>query len=533
MISKNWIRILIIAATSTMIGLIILQYFWIKKAIEVNQNNFKQLVNQALTESVKEIEKKETVFYMYSHIKQSVMSDSSQFNPESPQSTQMEASKAKNQQKAAPKIDSIMQDPGLRSSDSKNKISQRIEELQQIFSHIHNNAAPTKDTSSNSLNILLNRKKLVSQIIDQIYRANVDLEERISKPEIKQILRKTFQQKGITSDFAFAVINENNEFIFRSGNYQDQHKPSHIYQTQLFPSNIISSSTVLQIYFPDRDNEIYQSLGSMSFLSIFLTLLIIVLFSSTIYIVYRQKKISEIKNDFINNMTHELKTPISTISLANQMLKDENISPEKKNLPYISGLIEDESRRLGLQVERVLQMSIFEKGEIRLKKKEINLHQLIQKVINNFTIQVERQNGLIIKHLNANSATVEIDELHFTNILYNLLDNAIKYCDKTPEIVVSTKNNDSSLIITIMDNGIGINKENLKRIFDQFFRVPTGNIHNVKGFGLGLTYVKKIIEAHGGTIQIDSVQQVGTTVTISVPVDHHNMRNSKNTFVEK
>jgi len=254
--------------------------------------------------------------------------------------------------------------------------------------------------------------------------------------------------------------------------------------------------------------------------SAILTLIILGIFAFTIYIIVQQKKLSEIKTDFVNNMTHELKTPISTISLASQMLRDRSIPLQKKNFENISNVIYDESKRLGFQVEKVLQMAIFEKGKLKIKPQEIDIHELIGNVVNNFIIQVRNQNGEIEQHLDATNPVVKVDEVHFTNIIFNLLDNAVKYSNGLTHIKVGTQNTRNQFLIYIEDKGIGITRENQKRIFEQFYRVPTGNIHNVKGFGLGLSYVKKIVDEHDGQITIQSEPKKGTRFEISIPINN-------------
>jgi signal transduction histidine kinase len=242
----------------------------------------------------------------------------------------------------------------------------------------------------------------------------------------------------------------------------------------------------------------------------------------TLVIIVRQKRLDEIKNDFINNMTHEFKTPISTISLASQMLKDGSIAKSPNSLKHISSVIQDESKRLSFQVEKVLQMAIFEKGNASLKIKKVNINELIANVTNNFKLKVENKDGQIIEKLEARNPTVYVDELHFTNVIHNLLDNALKYRRGKPVFYVKTWNRPKNgVVISIQDNGMGISKENIKRIFEKFYRVPTGNIHNVKGFGLGLAYVKKIVEDHGGTITVESELNKGTKFEIFLPFKHN------------
>ncbi len=261
-----------------------------------------------------------------------------------------------------------------------------------------------------------------------------------------------------------------------------------------------------------------QDSTQLAITSALLTLIIIGVFMLTLFIIFRQKKLSEIKNDFINNMTHELKTPISTISLASQMLKDKTVPTALKNFDQISSIIENESKRLGFHVEKVLQMAIIDKGGLQLKRKKLNVHSLLKHILVNTNLKVKDQNGSLVNKFTATELEIYADELHISNVFANLLDNAIKYSKNMPEIEVCTKNLNGHVIVSIKDNGIGIRKENQKKIFEKFYRVPTGNLHDVKGFGFGLSYVKKIIEEHKGHIKLTSESGKGSTFKVYLPV---------------
>jgi signal transduction histidine kinase len=360
------------------------------------------------------------------------------------------------------------------------------------------------------------QQMFLDRIITKMLLPPPSIKERIDQELLDKIIRKSLLNNGIDLDYEYAVLGDNLDLTMISENYSPDSNNDY-YSSELFPDDLFNTS-YLSLYFPGQKNFIFRSLGFMTISSIILTLLIIIIFVTTTYIIFRQKKLSEIKTDFINNMTHELKTPISTISLASQMINDPSIPAESKNMKNISRIIEDESKRLGYQVEKVLQMAIFDRGKIKLKLKPSDVNDLILSVINNFTIQVDKLGGKITGELNAASSLLKIDTVHFTNVISNLVDNAIKYSPEKPEIMVSTENRNGKLLIKVRDNGIGIKKEDQKRIFEKFYRVPTGNIHNVKGFGLGLSYVKKIVEEHQGSITLKSELNKGTEFEICLPL---------------
>jgi signal transduction histidine kinase len=275
------------------------------------------------------------------------------------------------------------------------------------------------------------------------------------------------------------------------------------------------------VYFPTKSAYISSSISFLVPSAIFSGILLLT-FTFTIYAIFRQKKLSEMKNDFVNNMTHELKTPVSTISLATQMLRDTNITKNPEVFRHISGVIYDETKRLGFLVEKVLQISLFERQKAMLKLKELDANDLLAGVASTFALKVEKYGGTIDIDLQAEDSAIYADEMHLTNVLFNLLDNAVKYrrTDVPLRLMARTGNENGKLYISIEDNGIGIRKEHLKKIFDRFYRIPTGNVHDVKGFGLGLAYVRKIVEDHGGSIRAEQQDEgmIGTKFIIILPL---------------
>ena len=345
------------------------------------------------------------------------------------------------------------------------------------------------------------------------------IRERIDSVFLKEILAISLEAKGIDLDYKYAVKNSNlgkEKIIFGDVDYKPDNRK--VFPQPLFQNDLNGAKpNYLYIYFPKRTGYLLRETGFTIIPTVILTAILIAIFVYTIMVIFRQKKLSMIKNDFINNMTHELKTPISTISLASQMLEDGSITNTPQTIKHISGVINQESKRLGYQVEKVLQMAVFNEGKLKFKFKEFDVNKMIDTVAANFELRVKNKNGTLITEKLAERTMINGDEVHVTNVIFNLLDNAVKYSNESPKIKISTENRNGELAISVQDNGIGISKEHHSQIFDKFYRVPTGNIHNVKGFGLGLSYVKKIVDSHNAKIKVESVVNKGTKFTILFP----------------
>jgi two-component system phosphate regulon sensor histidine kinase PhoR len=285
----------------------------------------------------------------------------------------------------------------------------------------------------------------------------------------------------------------------------------------LFQADIYTSPEYLLIYFPHEKQFLLTELWGMLLISIILIIVIVYSFMYTIATIFRQKRLSEMKNDFINNMTHEFKTPISTISLACEALSDKDLRGSGEFLDSYLSMIQEENKRLAGMAEKILQTAVIDKGQLKMNKEIIDLHEIITDVIKNLRIQVEIKDGEIKRRLKAGRAKIEGDRVHVTNLVYNLLDNANKYSPKKPLILISTENANNGIVMTIEDHGIGIGKNEQKKIFDKLYRVPTGNIHEVRGFGLGLSYVKAIVEEHHGKISLESEANKGSKFRVFLP----------------
>ncbi len=335
-----------------------------------------------------------------------------------------------------------------------------------------------------------------------------------SKEEVREIITEKLKQNNIRLSFEYCVTNYFNFSILQSDGFrmEDAHSAKTI---ALAPEDAVRAREILFLSIYEDKNAIIKEMLWMIIASVVFTTIIVLAFFVTLRTLFNQKKLSEIKSDFINNMTHELKTPLATISLAIDALTNEKVIHDTDKIKIYSSMIKEENKRMNKQVEKILQAARLEKEEIKLNIQQLDTHQIISKVADNMTLQIQEKQGTLTLKLNATNPVVDADEVHFSNIIFNLLDNAMKYSKDAPHIEVQTLNTGNGMLsIKIKDNGIGMDKETQSRIFEKFYRAHTGNIHNVKGFGLGLSYVKAIVDAHGGKIKVESAPGKGSTFTL-------------------
>ena len=352
--------------------------------------------------------------------------------------------------------------------------------------------------------------------------------QRFSKDEIKEIVKNSFDRNSLKNiPFEFAITENSlmgdqmvTENFFKYYLDSANNINRMVFLQPASGSNLenLSKEEFLVIVVPHQRSIVLREIGWFILGAIFFTIIITTAFFVTIRTLLRQKKLSEIKSDFINNMTHEFKTPLATISLAVDALKNEKVVADKDKTNYFTGVIKEENKRMNKQVETILQAALLDKQKVQLNLKKSSGHALITSALNNIALPIEEKNGKLIYNLDATKDLIMADEVHFTNFINNLLDNAVKYSKENPQIKLTTSNIGNSLKIKIEDNGIGMNKETLNRIFEKFYRAHTGNVHNVKGFGLGLSYVKSMVEAHRGTIKTESTLGKGSCFIITVPL---------------
>ncbi len=364
------------------------------------------------------------------------------------------------------------------------------------------------------------RSRIINDLFDDLFSARYSFQvsDEQSIATLDSLLGYELQSQGLKTPYEFGVYNPVQHALVKekTGAHTNELLKSH-YAFHLFPNDIFVNPEYLLLHFPQQERYILSQMNAMLATSIVLILIIISSFAFTILTIFRQKKLSVMKNDFINNMTHELKTPISTISLACQALSDQDVKKSETLYQSYINVINEENERLGLLTEKVLQTALIEKARIRLNITGIDLHELINDAIEKIGLQVKKRHGTVHTCFNADYSYIQGDKIHLTNVLSNLLDNANKYSPHAPEITVTTENTSQGVLIHVDDNGVGISRANQKKIFENLYRVSTGNIHDVKGFGLGLSYVKAIAEKHGGTISLESEPMKGSRFSVFIP----------------
>lgn len=389
-------------------------------------------------------------------------------------------------------------------------------------------------------NLQLNRRPVFPILPDDLAMSILrmpSISDRYSLAEIDMMLKKAFSEEGLNDlRYEFAITSNSDDFILemQSANFREESLDTLHFRRRVIPVIPETGSQLegllayehLFIIIPDFNVQVWRSLSWVLIITILLSGIIIATFYITLRALLKQKKISEMKSDFINNMTHELKTPIATISLSVDALKNERVRSNPEKLDYFTGIIREENTRMNKHVETILQAALLDKQELKLYFSRQSVHGLIKKVSDNFALQVQEKAGRIDLQLGAADDQVIVSESHFSNMISNLVDNALKYSKENPVVCITTRNNQKNFILQIEDNGIGMSKETVRRIFEKFYRAPTGNLHNVKGFGLGMSYVKTVLDAHHARIKVSSVPGKGSTFTIELPMSRKDIESS-------
>lgn len=551
--NKRLFIIVIFLMGISLAGIILLQLFWIRNAIKLREDQFSKAVNLALRETTEKLESHENLLILNDRITNfgkpvlkldrdslggaimisgdTAFSTSYTYSIDSDEHTNYNISVWTEEDddriveyKHKIRIDSI------RKSIDEVKANVKLDSLSEFLTHeivfVGNDMDTVISGSDNSYVIVKKAKDLNEAFVKLAYEIETSsppVEERIDFSLLRDILTAELFDKGVHIPFEFGVMTVDSVQSFPITS--ESFNPGEInkkFTVSLFPNELLQESNFLALQFPGRNVHILKSMSWTLAGSLLLTLIILATFAITIYMILRQKKLSDIKSDFINNMTHEFKTPIATISLAADSISNPKIIKNEKEVKYYTGIIREENQRMNNQVESVLRMSLLDKHDLEFNMADHDLHALINKAITKVELLLRERNGAISLQLEASHPLASVDADHFTNAMLNLLDNAIKYSVSDPQIEVRTKDLQKDIYISVRDHGMGMRKEVSQRVFDKFYRKTSGNIHNIKGFGLGLSYVKAIVNAFGGDISVKSESGKGSIFEVTIPKTSHN-----------
>lgn len=569
--SKSNIILIVVLMSLASFGLMAFQFYWVTNAIRINRERFDQNVHQALTSTIEQLEKGENSDVFYSFLIQDSTIQKSLFERIEPLEIQYRSRPSTSSRPSL--VDTFFQEPAPKVSPTFKRIlenrgvdSKVLDDLETFFTYMTAEVASELFTPD-ELEVLLQEKErryeylsrvessakhrqsttpgpslqyevpeinLTPDAIEKIAKANRKIEffnrmwdemaagqqailDRMDTAQVRRLLKGYLLEQNISEDFELGLLKDDG-LIMPIGNVKEQFTlVQKGIQAKLFPNDILGKNNYLYLYFPEKNNHVIREVWLPITSSVLFIIVIISCFIYAIKVIIRQKALSDTKNDFINNMTHEFKTPLATVSLAVEALQDPELSSQDKFRSRYLGIIKDENKRLVSQVENVLQAAALDKKDFKLKIELLNLTEILENTVDHFGLQVEKKGGQITFVNELSAPTIEGDLFHLTHIFNNLLDNANKYSPENPFITIKAWDDNNEVFITITDEGIGMNKDAQRKIFDKFYRVPTGNVHDVKGFGLGLSYVKTMLEAHKGGIQVSSELGKGSSFTINLP----------------
>ncbi|HSV76761.1 MAG TPA: HAMP domain-containing sensor histidine kinase [Bacteroidales bacterium] len=534
---KKRIIILLIASMSVaLLGLIGIQIYWIRNAIALKEVNFDRGVSDAVTRAIYRFNKIETTRRLMAQQQRSTQLNRYYRMLDSLNQVHYNAivgELSSNQALADTGANTISQSFSFRITGHED--GRQILSFDTSFvgstganmSALGYLSGQNERSNPDPVQHFFERSRFINDLFDELFSIQNTFQS-IDEESVKvldSLLAIELNSHGVKTEFDFAIVNPayNSIVAEKTGNNRQAILRTN-YVFNLYPNEFFHNPEYLLMYFPGQKSYLLSQTNAMLVTSSLFILVVITSFAYTILAFIRQKKLSVMKNAFINNMTHELKTPISTISLACQALKDQDVSKSESIYQSYISMINEENHRLGVMTEKVLQTAVIENGKLRLNRSGLDVHDLLNDVISKISLQVEAKQGQISKNYGARYSFIEADKLHLTNVFVNLLDNANKYSPNKPMIVVSTENTQTGITVHVEDNGIGISRANQKRVFENLYRVPTGNIHDVKGFGLGLWYVKAIVEKHGGQVALQSELKKGSRFSVTIPIGFNQER---------
>lgn len=497
--------------------LLFLQLTYIREMANMKKEQFDESVNRALYQASRNLELNETLRYLEKDVRETERKENNQGNGSA-------CAQKDDADSSSRRTANSFRGSNYLTFRMKMKMDNPVNmpKAMILINDKNSNNAASRSLQEIVKNRYVYQKALVDEVVmNMLYSASdKPLKERVNFKILDQDIKAELINNGVNIHYHFTVTTQDGREVYRCPDYSDEGS-EFTYTQVLFRNDPSSKMGVVKVHFPDINSYIFSSIKFM-IPSVFFTLILLVTFIITLVIVFRQKRYNEIKNDFVNNMTHELKTPIASISLATQMLNDDSVTKSEKMRKHLVGVITDETKRLRFLVEKVLQMSMFDRKKSSFKKKHLDLNEMVESIANSFSLRVEHTGGKINVDIGAVDSDIYVDEVNFQNVIFNLMDNAVKYrkTDEPVDIYLKTWNDDKWLYLSVHDTGKGIKKDDLKKIFEKFYRVGTGNVHDVKGFGLGLAYVKKVVDLHDGEIKVDSEYGKGSTFTIKLPVIH-------------
>ena len=526
--SRRRISWLIGLLSVAMMGLIAFQFYWIREVSAVNEERFTSNVQSALVEVTNKLAMANDINFLQKDVNRYIPMDYARMQGARDSIKSIQKTRA-SEGLPMPSPADFMNSNFLQFQVDERTGSVMVSfDVQAFFGPQFGPQSGNPQLTPGEQQLLLERQMgRRMNIMQESWRNHLigsdNVFERINPVLLDTLLHEELVNRGIDLPYNYGITQKNSEDV-KIRNTADKDELKAVRESELsatlFPMDLLQKDYHLSIHFPNQGNYLMkQALVPLTSSGI-LMLVVIGCFAYAIRVILRQKKISEIKNDFINNMTHEFKTPIATVSLATEALQDDDLKSNAGLVDRYVQVIKDENRRLGMQVEKVLQIATLDKKDFKLKFENADIHDIIQKALGNIDIMVEKRNGQITSQLLASNPVLEADKVHLTNIIYNLLDNANKYSPEAPEIHIRTENISTGVIIKISDKGIGMAQEAAEKIFDKFYRVSTGNVHDVKGFGLGLSYVKSVIDMHHGTISVKSELGKGSTFKVYLPFTH-------------
>lgn len=495
----RYIIVIIVISMLSMTGLVAIQIYFIENTYKQQRENFDNIIYGVLSDALSEYERASNViFFKNNPVAQKAYSSKEEYtNLEDSLGNITLTYKLKDTNSKFFKI--LTSELNIPKERILNMKSQDFEKLKQTYLEFN-------ETWRNQSKILLFE--------------NTCVDEKIFPDTLRNVIQDNLNRNNIKLGYRICIIDGLTDAVIYS-DFPQISKPllENSYRSKIFPNSIYNQYALLFLYFPDKDKFINQKVLPMLFSSFFLIALILGSLIITFYTIYKQKKLSDMKTDFVNNMTHELKTPVATIGLASNMIRNEKILANRDKILHYTNVIKQENDRLLNNIEKVLQAARLKKSSIKLKISTINVHQITEEIVSRNQINVEEVNGKLVFIPNATNIIIEADKIHVSNMIQNLIENSIKYRkENVPiEIDVATYNKGLGIEIVVEDNGIGIPSDVLERVFEKFYRVPTGNVHNVKGFGLGLNYVKEMAEAHNGSVSVHSELGKGSIFTIYLP----------------